>query len=95
MTNFAKMPVLNPSLKLTVLASAIVCLSASATSQTTQGHSANFASATAHNRAAQEVLPTAEQKNDTYIPADANRQSIARENYRNNTVKEPASISTR
>ena len=55
----------------------------------------NFSEAIAHNRAAQEVKPTAEQKNNTYIPADANRQAIARENYRNNTVTEPSQISTR
>jgi len=82
------------ALSLPLFAGFMMCLSACASTQN-NGHSKNFSDATAHNRAAQEVLPTAKQKNDTFIPADANRQAIARENYRNNEVLEPARISTR
>jgi type IV pilus biogenesis protein CpaD/CtpE len=78
--------------RLSLIAAAGLCLTACATSQP---HSSGFGQATAQNRAVQEVAPTAEQKNNTYIPADANRQAIAREKYRNNTSDEPAVVSTR
>ena len=58
-------------------------------------NSPNLGEATAHNRAVHEVKPTEQQKNNTYIPADANRQTIARDKYRTDTVREPARISTR
>lgn len=57
--------------------------------------SPDFGQASAQNVAVQAVEPTAAQKNNTYIPADASRQAIAREKYRNNEVEEPRPIGTR
>jgi len=74
--------------RLAVLSAAGLSLAACATSQSVPGH-------TAHNRAVHEVKPTAEQKNNTYIPADAGRQTIAREKYRNNEVEAQGRVNTR
>jgi len=73
---------------------AVAGLSITACATTSEPHSAGFGKATAHNRAVQDVAPTAEQKNNTYIPADANRQAIAREKYRTNSSDEPDNVST-
>lgn len=48
--------------------------------------------ATTKNINAHAVVPPRAQKQNTYIPADPTRASKARENYRENTVPEPASI---
>ena len=82
-------------IKLSLLALLTTGLIGCATGTGAHKNSPNFSDATAHNRAVHAVAPTAEQKNNTYIPADASRQSIARDNYRENTVPEPARISTR
>jgi len=82
-------------IKLSLLALLTTGLISCATGTGIHNNSPNFSEATAHNRAVQAVEPTAEQKNNTYIPADANRQSIARDNYRENNVPEPSRISTR
>lgn len=84
----------NSLLRLVILAGTVFSLTACATTQPLNNPSKDFGQATAHNRAVQEVLPTAEQKNNTYIPADAGRQTIAREKYRENDVEEPRPIST-
>ena len=81
--------------RLAVLSAAGLSLAACATSQSVPGHSEGFGQATAHNRAVHEVKPTAEQKNNTYIPADAGRQTIAREKYRNNEVEAQGRVNTR
>lgn len=57
-------------------------------------HSVTFGAAVAHNKAAQMITPSAEQKANTFIPADRARQSLARENYRKGTVQEPAPLRT-
>lgn len=81
--------------RLSLIALTAASLSACATYQDVSGHSAEFGTATAKNRSIQEVKPTAEQKNNTFIPADATRQAIARENYRQNKTGDVEAISTR
>jgi type IV pilus biogenesis protein CpaD/CtpE len=49
----------------------------------------DFGTAVKSNIAAQAVAPTAEQKANTFIPADPVRAGAARKNYRENTVPEP------
>lgn len=73
---------------------AITGASLTACVTTTEPHSAHFGQATAQNRAVHDVAPTAEQKNDTYIPADASRQAIAREKYRNNEIEDLETVTT-
>jgi len=74
---------------------ALTALSLTACATSSLETSPHFGQASLQNIAVQAVEPTAEQKNNTYIPADANRQAIAREKYRNNEVEEPKSIGTR
>ena len=47
----------------------------------TSGLNADFGQSVAHNRAAQFVPPTTEQKQNTYIRPNANRQRLALETY--------------
>lgn len=53
-----------------------------------------FGQAVKANIAAQAIAPSAEQKANTYIPANAARTAAARRNYREGTVPEPEPIST-
>lgn len=72
-----------------------ITLSACATTGPALGdHSATFGGATAQNITAQAVAPTPAQKANTFIPADRARQQLARDNYRNDTVKKPQPLST-
>ena len=45
------------------------------------------------NIQAQAIAPTAQQKANTYIPADPSRAALARKNYRENTVQAPQTTS--
>ena len=70
-------------------------LSACATTKPAlQSSSSEFGSAVRHNIAAQAIEPTAEQKANTFIPADATKRAKARENYRNGETPEPQPIAT-
>ena len=82
-------------LKLSITALMGVGLMSCASYQGIDQDPQSFGQATAHNKSVQEVAPTAEQKNNTFIPADANRQAIARGKYRENKVDEPDRVSTR
>ncbi len=79
--------------RLTLMAAIGASLTACATAP--QPHSSGFGKATAQNRSVHEVTPTAKQKNDTYIPADAARQGIARDKYRKNKSDKPNTVTTR
>ena len=72
--------------RLALLALTAASLTACASYQGVDTHSSEFGTTTAHNRAVQEVKPTEEQKNNTFIPADASRQALAREKYRTNEI---------
>jgi len=73
----------------------LVSLSACATTQPAmQSGSSEFGNAVRQNIAAHAVAPTAKQKADTYIPADATRRTKARENYRKGETPEPQPITT-
>jgi len=52
-------------------------------------------SAITHNTQLQAVAPSPEQKSNTYIPADSQRQKLARDAYRKGDVKALKKISTR
>ncbi len=47
-----------------------------------------------HNTNIQAIAPTAEQKDNTYIPADSQRQKLARDAYRKGEVKELRQLRT-
>jgi hypothetical protein len=51
-------------------------------------------SAVKANIAAHAVAPTAEQKANTFIPADPTRTQQARQNYRDNKVPEPQRVNS-
>ncbi len=53
----------------------------------------NFGKAVKANMAAQMVAPTPEQKANTYIPANRERQRLARKAYEEDKVKEPKPLS--
>jgi len=53
---------------------------------------ANLGGAVKANIQAHAIAPTPAQKANTYIPVDPSRAATARENYRENTVKEPVTI---
>lgn len=73
----------------------LVSLSACATTQPAmQSGSSEFGNAVRQNIAAHAIAPTAKQKADTYIPADATRRAKARENYRKGETPEPQPITT-
>lgn len=73
----------------------LASLSACATIQPAmQSGSSEFGNAVRQNIAAHAVAPTAKQKADTYIPADATRRAKARENYRKGETPEPQPITT-
>lgn len=55
--------------------------------------SSDFGSAVQANIQAHAVAPTAQQKANTYIPADPSRAALARKNYRENTVVDPEPVS--
>lgn len=63
-------------------------LSACAVTQPTLGE------ATAYNTELQAIAPTPEQKENTFIPADSQRQKLARDAYRRGEVKELKDLST-
>ncbi len=52
----------------------------------------NFGDAVKANSQAHAVAPTQAQKTNTYIPSDPYRATLARKNYRENTVEEPVAI---
>jgi hypothetical protein len=68
-----------------VFASGMACMAlggcATAPAPGTAGLSADFGQAVAHNREAQFVAPSAEQKENTYIRPNAARQRLALETY--------------
>lgn len=73
----------------------LLVLSACATTQPAlQSGSPEFGNAVRHNIAAHAVAPTAKQKADTFIPADATKRAKARENYRNGETPEPTPLIT-
>ncbi len=49
-------------------------------------------SAVKANVNAHAVVPTPQQKANTYIPADPSRAALARKKYRENTVEEPQAV---
>lgn len=82
-------------MKSTIVILALTALSACATTQPAlQSGSSEFGAAVRQNIAVHAVAPTAKQKADTYIPADAVKRTKARENYRNNQTPEPNPIRT-
>lgn len=48
-----------------------------------------------HNTNIQAIAPTPEQKENTYIPADSQRQKLARDAYRKGEVKDLEQLRTR
>ena len=82
-------------MKLLIPALSLLALSACATTQPAlQSGSSEFGNAVRHNIAAHAVAPTAEQKADTFIPADAIKRAKARENYRNGETPDPTPLIT-
>ena len=82
-------------MKLIVSSISLLALSACATTQPAmQSGSSEFGNAVRQNIAAHAVAPTAKQKADTYIPADAAKRATARENYRKGETPEPQPITT-
>ena len=82
-------------MKFTISAFSLLALSACATTQPAlQSGSSEFGDAVRHNIAAHAVTPTAEQKADTFIPADPTKRAKARENYRNGVTPEPTPLIT-
>ena len=82
-------------MKLIAASLSVLALSACATTQPAlQGQNSQFGDAIRHNIAAHAIAPTAEQKADTYIPADPVRRAKARENYRKGETPEPQPITT-
>ncbi|MEP3890151.1 MAG: hypothetical protein ABJN69_06765 [Hellea sp.] len=82
-------------MKFIIPALSLLALSACATTQPAlQSGSSQFGDAVRHNIAAHAVAPTAEQKADTFIPADATKRSKARENYRNGLTPDPTPLIT-
>lgn len=59
-----------------------------------EAHSETFGTANRSNIAAQFVPPTAEQKANTYIPADPHRRALAKERYRKDEVETPVVVGT-
>ena len=77
-------------LVLLCMASAGVCIGlggCAVTKPAEAGLSADFGASVAHNRDAQFVPPTAEQKSNTYIPPNAARQRLALEAYEADEVE--------
>lgn len=73
----------------------LIALSACATTQPALNNgSSEFGKAVRHNIAAHAIEPTAEQKANTFIPADATRRAKARENYRKGETPDPQPITT-
>ena len=82
-------------MKLILSTLSLIALSACATTQPAlENHSSEFGKAVRQNIAAQAVKPTAEQKANTFIPADAAKRAKARENYRKGETPEPTPITT-
>jgi len=82
-------------MKLIITSISLLALSACATTQpAVKSGSSEFGVAVRHNIAAQAVAPTAEQKANTFIPADATKRAKARENYRKGETPEPQPITT-
>lgn len=80
--------------KIIVIIAAATLTACATTGPALDDHSAAFGDAVTRNIAAQAVAPTPAQKANTFIPADRARQQLARENYRNDTVKTPKPLST-
>ena len=57
-------------------------------------HSSEFGKAVRQNIAVQTVAPSAKQKADTFIPADAAKRAKARENYRKGETPNPQPVTT-
>lgn len=57
-------------------------------------HSTDFGNAIAQNIAAQRIAPTAEDKENTFIPPNRVRQKAARDAYESGTVTEPVLVGT-
>lgn len=55
---------------------------------------ATLGEAMAHNTKLQAIVPTPEQKENTFIPADSQRQKAAIDAYRKGKVKELKKVST-
>ena len=72
-----------------LLALPLFALSACATAPSPLG------AAIAHSKQVQAVAPTAEQKNNTFIPADRARQKHARDAYQKGEVKKLERLGTR
>lgn len=82
-------------MKLIIASLSALALSACATSKPAlSAGSSDFGSAVRQNMVVQAVAPTAEQKADTYIPADAAKRAKARENYRTGETPKPQPIRT-
>jgi len=73
----------------------LLALSACATATPAlDDHAPTFGKAVTANMNAQKVAPTAAQKANTYIPADASRRALAREKYRKDDVEKPQPVGT-
>jgi len=82
-------------MKLILATISLITLSACATTKPAlHSGTSDFGNAVRHNIAVQVVAPTPEQKNNTFIPADATKRAKARENYRNGETPEPQPITT-
>jgi len=57
-------------------------------------HSPTFSEAVTFNTAAQHVVPTPAQKNNTFIPADRDRKALAIKQYKSDTTEELKPIRT-
>lgn len=69
-------------------------LTACASTPALEKTSSNFGDAVAQNIAAQRVIPTAKQKENTFIPPNRARQKAAREAYEKGEVPDPVQIGT-
>lgn len=69
-------------------------LTACAATPALENTSPSFGDAVAQNIAAQRVVPTAKQKENTFIPPNRARQKAAREAYEKGEVPDPVQLGT-
>jgi len=80
---------------LTLTASMVMLSGCATTRPAASSNTPSFGKAVQTNLSAQIIAPTAEQKANTYIPANRARREIAREAYETDTIQPlPESITT-
>lgn len=75
-----------------ILGSLLLTACATTSQPSLMAGSPGMGNAVKANMEAQKVAPTAEQKANTYIPANRARQSLARKAYEDGEVKEPVPL---